>query len=229
MTDPRVACVDELAAALAALRLEHPTRVALDGVDGVGKTMLADELVAPVRRLGRDVVRASVDGFHNPRSLRYVRGADSAEGYYLDSFDYAALKSNLLEPLGRPGGGPFRTAVFDYRIDAPVDEPSRAAAADAILLFDGVFLRRPELDGCWDVAVWVDAPFEVTVARAVARDAARGGDSEATRKKYRDRYVPGQQIYMSRCRPRERADIVFHNAAVGRPRLTYQRSGARAS
>ena len=229
MTDPRAACLDDLAAALAALQLEHPTRVALDGVDGAGKTMLADELVAPVRRLGREVVRASVDGFHNPKSVRYTRGADSAEGYYLDSVDYAALKSTLLEPLGRSGARAFRTAVFDYRVDSPVTAPARTAPADAILLFDGVFLQRPELDGCWDVAVWVDAPLKITVERAVARDAARGGDSEATRKKYSDRYVPGQQMYMSRCRPRERADIVFHNADVRRPRLTYRRLGAKPS
>jgi len=227
MTDARAACVEELAAAIANLRLGHPTRVALDGVDGVGKTTLADELVVPLRRLGREVVRASIDGFHNPRNTRYARGADSAEGYYLDSFDYGALESSLLQPLG--GGRAFRTAVFDYRVDAPVDVPPRPAPADAILLFDGVFLQRPELDGCWDVAIWVDAPFEVTVARAVTRDAARGGDSDGTRRKYRERYVPGQQIYMSRCRPRERADIVLHNADVGRPRLIYQWRGANAS
>ena len=223
----RDACVEELAAALAAVRRTHPTRVAIDGVDGAGKTTLANELVAPLERAGREVVRASVDGFHNPRAKRYARGANSAEGYYLDSFDYAALKSALLEPLMTPGGA-FRTAVFDYRVDAPVNGPARTARADAILLFDGVFLQRPELDGCWDVAIWVDAPFEFTVERAVARDAARGGDAEATRRQYRDRYVPGQQIYMSRCRPRERANIVLHNADVARPRLTHSLRGASA-
>lgn len=228
MTDARAACLDELSNALLAVRPDHPTRVAIDGVDGVGKTTLADELVVPLRRAGREVVRASVDGFHNPRAMRYLRGADSAEGYYLDSFDYAALKSALLQPLVH-AGAPFRAAVFDYRVDAAVDAPPRTASSDAILLFDGVFLQRPELDGCWDVAIWVDAPFEVTVARAVARDAARGGDSEGTRRKYRDRYVPGQQMYMGRCRPRERADMVFHNADVERPRLTYQWRRASAT
>lgn len=225
--DSRAARVDELAAALLAVRLDHPTRVALDGVDGAGKTTLADELAAPLRRAGRDVVRASIDGFHNPRSVRYARGADSAEGYYLDSFDYATLKSALLDPLMRPDGA-FCTAAFDYRVDARVDTPARAARRDAVLLFDGVFLLRPELDGCWDVAIWVDAPFEVTVERAVARDAARGGDRVATRKKYRDRYIPGQRIYMSRCAPKERADIVFDNTDVQRPRMNYQRRGASA-
>jgi len=83
--------LEQLAAAIAARRLDHPTRVAIDGVDGSGKTTLADELVEPLRRAGRDVIRASVDGFHNPRVVRYTRGPDSPEGYFLDSFDYATL------------------------------------------------------------------------------------------------------------------------------------------
>ena len=77
--------LEQLAAAIAARRLDHPTRVAIDGVDGSGKTTLADELVEPLRRAGRDVIRASVDGFHNPRAIRHRQGRDSADGYYLDA------------------------------------------------------------------------------------------------------------------------------------------------
>ena len=78
----RAAALEQLAASIAALRLEHPTRVAFDGVDGSGKTTMADELVEPLRRAGREVVRASVDRFHNPRAVRYARGPDSPEGYF---------------------------------------------------------------------------------------------------------------------------------------------------
>ena len=173
----RAAALEQLAASIAALRLNHPTRVAIDGVDGSGKTTMADELVEPIRRAGREVIRASVDGFHNPRAVRYVRGPDSPEGYFLDSFDYTAVKRELLEPLGSEGGGKFRTAVFGYRTDRAVESPRRAARRDAVLLFDGVFLSRPELQGSWDLTVWLDVPFEVTVERAVARDSRNGGNA----------------------------------------------------
>jgi uridine kinase len=73
--------IDELATAIVAARSGHPTRVAIDGVDGSGKTTLADELVEPIRRAGRDVIRASIDGFHDPRAVRYARGRDSPDGY----------------------------------------------------------------------------------------------------------------------------------------------------
>ena len=215
----RAASLEQLAASIAGLRLDHPTRVAFDGVDGSGKTTMADELVEPLRRADREVIRASVDGFHNPRAVRYARGPDSPEGYFLDSFDYAALKRELLEPIGPRGGGEFRTAVFDYRRDRIVDSPPRTAKRDAVLLFDGVFLSRPELQGAWDLTIWLDVPFEVTVERAVARDSRNGGDAEATRAKYERRYVPGQRLYLAQCRPRERADIVVDNSDLDRPRI----------
>ena len=216
--------IEQLAASIAALRLNHPTRVGIDGVDGSGKTTLADELVAPVRRLGRTVIRASVDGFHNPRAVRYTRAPDSPEGYFLDSFDYATLKRELLDPLGPGGDAKFRTAAFDYRADRRVESPWQAAPRDAVLLFDGVFLARPELQASWDLTIWLDVPFEITVERAIARDARNGGDATVTRGKYERRYVPGQRLYLALCRPRERADIVVDNSGLEHPKVMMRRT-----
>ena len=218
----RSVCLDQLAAAIAAVRVDHPTRVAIDGVDGVGKTTLAEELVEPLARTGRQIIRASVDGFHRPRAARYRRGADSPEGYFLDSFDYSALTAELLDPLGPDGARRFRSAAFDYRTDEPVNAPRQTARADAILLFDGVFLQRSELANSWDFRIWVEAPFDVTVPRAVRRDAA--GDHEAPLEaKYRRRYVPGQIMYLTQCSPRETADVIVNNAVFDDPDLLFGR------
>ncbi len=64
--------LETLARTLASVSRAHPIRVAIDGVDAAGKTTLADELVSPMRALGRTVIRASVDDFHNPREIRYA-------------------------------------------------------------------------------------------------------------------------------------------------------------
>ncbi|HEY7670726.1 MAG TPA: uridine kinase [Gammaproteobacteria bacterium] len=227
MSPRRGTCIEELAAAIVAARPGLPARVAIDGVDGSGKTTLADELVEPIRRARREVIRASIDGFHNPRAIRYARGSDSPEGYFLDSFNYAALCRELLEPLGPKGNRKFRAAMFDYRVDRAAETPQRVAADDAVLLFDGVFLQRPELEGFWDLTIWVDAPFAITVERAVARDARNGGDAGETRGKYERRYVPGQQLYMRQCEPKERAGIVFDNADLARPTVRFRPRGGR--
>src|SRR5713101_8013372 len=97
-----------LSAKLLSLPSKHPIRVALDGIDAAGKTMLADELAPLIEAQGRPVIRASIDGFHQPRSVRYQRGPVSPEGYYEDSFDYASLNAVLLHPLGPQGNGHYQ-------------------------------------------------------------------------------------------------------------------------
>lgn len=215
--------VERLAELVAGVRRSHPVRVAIDGVDAAGKTTLADELVGPLEALGRPVIRASVDRFHHPRERRYRRGPDSPEGYYLDSFDHDAITSDLLAPLGPGGDRRYRLGRYDHLADAPAIEPVRVAPADAVLLFDGVFLLRPELRGSWDFTVFVQAGFDVTVERAIGRAAGREWETpaqeEALRERYRTRYVAGQRLYLDSVGPAERADVVVENGYLARPRL----------
>jgi uridine kinase len=66
----RITLLNDLATRIASIHVVHPLRVAVDGVDASGKTVLADELVAHIEARGRPVVRASIDGFHNPAAVR---------------------------------------------------------------------------------------------------------------------------------------------------------------
>ena len=219
MTPERKRCLQALAGLILAVDRPHPVRVAIDGPDAAGKTTLADELVPFVEASGRPVIRASIDGFHRPRAERVARGPESPEGYFHDSFDYAALKAALLDPLGPDGDRRFRRRVFDFRLDVPVGAPVETAPVDALLIFDGVFLLRPELAGLWDFGVFVAAPFAETVRRAAARDLALFGDEAAVRRRYATRYVPGQRLYFATAEPQERANAVVENGDPERPIL----------
>jgi uridine kinase len=216
----RASLLERLADLIVAAQRPHPPRVAVDGMAAAGKTILADELAEALRRRGRPVIRASVDGFHRPRAERYRRGADSPGGYYDDAFDYEALRAALLLPLGPGGSLEYRQATFDWLADAPVHAPPRRAPRDAVLLCDGVFLLRPELKDCWDYRIFVHVDDAVAVRRAVQRDQALLGAAEAVRERYRKRYVPAQHIYLERARPQERADVIVDNNDPMNPRLT---------
>lgn len=126
---PRREVLDELVARLPPSSGRGVLRVAIDGVDGAGKTHLADELAELLSASGRSTIRASVDGFHNPRAIRYRRGRDSPEGFFLDSYDYDGLKAALLDPLSPTGTKRYRVAIFDHRSDEPVGEGSPDPAA----------------------------------------------------------------------------------------------------
>ncbi len=149
-----------VAEAVGSVTIARPTRVALDGPPAAGKTTLADELAVVLRAQGREVIRASIEGFLLPRSQRYRRGVYSGEACYRDSFDYDALHRVLLDPLGPGGDRRYQDAVYDRRTDTALSQPVTTAPANVVLLFDGVFLLRPELVDRWDLRIFVSAAFE---------------------------------------------------------------------
>ena len=217
----RTEAISRLSDLIAAINLDHTVRVGIDGVSCAGKTMLADELVEPLRNRGRNVIRATIDGFHHPRAHRIRRGADSVEGYYHDSFDHHAARENVLLPLGPGGSRVYRKAVFDFRVDAPVDEPHETAHPDAILLFDGMFLFRPELDDCWDYRIFVHADFHVTLLRARQRDLKLFGCDKEIQRRYHARYIPGQQMYLDQVEPHTCSDVTIDNNDPATPTATW--------
>lgn len=216
--------LDQLAGSIVALQRPNPVRVAIDGPDAAGKTTLADELATRIRDTGRGVIRASIDGFHRPRNERYARYGDTAEAFYRDSFNYDALLTQLLLPLGPEGSRRYRLAVFDFRSDKPRTEDERVAGENDVLLFDGVFLLRPELIDAWDYRIFLNVAFEELIRRAMERDQSLFGSPEKVRERYVRKYIPGQQLYFSEVQPQTLADVVIDNTIPDRPAILTHRS-----
>lgn len=217
--------LEKLAELIMSVKSPHPVRVAIDGVDAAGKTTLADELVAPIQQRGRPTIRASVDDFHRPKSERYRRGPDSPEGYYQDSYDYESLVDELLVQLGQGGSLRYRPATFDHKEDLFIYESLRDAEPNAILLFDGIFLLRPELNDHWDFRIFLDVDFDVSIERDIRRSVEEGGTSDGLlEERQHKRYMPGQQLYLQSVRPKELADVVVDNNDLETPRLSIQAS-----
>ncbi len=212
--------IGRLSEAMGSVTTAHPLRVAIDGPPAAGKTTLADELAAVLRAQGRDVIRATIDDFLFPRAQRYRRGQYSAEGCYFDAHDHAALRRVLLDPLGPGGDRRFQPAVYDRDTDTPLSPQVATAPAEAALLFDGVFLLRPELIDRWDLRIFVSVPFEQTIDRARNRGTALAGstaDTAEIERSWRDRYIPSQQLYFANARPTDHADIIVYNDELQRP------------
>ncbi|MGW4944110.1 uridylate kinase [Actinoplanes sp. NPDC004185] len=225
--DGRDALLRHLAEAVGSVSVTHPTRVAVDGPPATGKTTLADELAGVLRDRGREVVRATIDDFLLPRAQRYRRGEFSAEGCYFDAHDYEALNRVLLDPLGPHGDRRFQHGVYDHTTDVVVSPPATTASADAVLVFDGVFLLRPELIAQWDVRIFVSTAPEKTVRRAVIREGRVSAPADVERR-WRERYIPSQELYFATARPTELADIIVHNDEPERPVWTARtRQGRR--
>ena len=190
-------------------------RVAIDGPDGSGKTVFANELAAVVRERGRPLIRISLDDFHNVRAVRYRQGRESPEGFWRDSYNYVRFRADVLDPLGPGGTRRYRSAAHDLATDEILTPEPRLAPPRAVLIVDGLFLHRDELAGMWDLSVFLDVPFTVTATRMALRDGTEPDPEHPAMR----RYVQAQRIYYAACSPQGRASILVDNADFRLPRI----------
>lgn len=186
--------------------------IAVDGVDGAGKTHFADDLAEAVRTKGHAAFRASIDGFHRPKSERYLKGKDSPEGFYRDSYDYSLFRRVLVEPFRLGGSTAFVPAAFDVARDTAVQPRWVTGPDDALLIVDGIFLHRPELRALWNYSIWLDVPPEIAEARLIDRDGPNGVGS---------RYLEGQKLYLAEANPRAAATAIYDNSDFTQPRRVF--------
>lgn len=189
------------------------TIVAVDGIPGSGTSSFADDLADAFREDGRTAFRASIDDFHRPREERYVRGRQSGEGYYNDSFDYSLFRRVLIEPFRMAGSTGFQLAGFDEKRDTGEELRWVTGPKDATLIVDGVFLHRADLRGLWHYSIWLDVPL----AEAYRRLAATLGVDPDPTASSNARYVGGQELYLRDAGPRTRASAVINNADEAHP------------
>ena len=222
-----------LAAVLAkagALRGER-ILIGIDGRAGTGKSTFADELAVRLSATGACVVRSTTDSFHRPRAERMQLGPTSAEGYYLDSHQLDVMVSELFEPFAA-GASQVLVSAFDEPTDSPAFETAVLERA-ATLVFDGLFLQRPELHTFWDVVVFLDADRrlddewnEYLLSGLPQEPSTRAAalDERLVRARW-PRYRAGWTGYVERSEPRNRATFVIDNNDLAAPRLIQRPDG----
>lgn len=214
--------IEQLARDILENKLENkPFLVAIDGKSCAGKTAFADSLGDEISRNSPaiQVVRPSIDGFHNNRAYRYRQGEYSAKGYYEDTYDITAIIQKLLNPLK---SGPYpvncQSVAFDYRLDIASSQII-SLKANTVLLFEGLFVMKPEINTYWDYRILLDITDETSLNRALIRDVELLGDQHNIRKKYDERYTPAWHLYEDDVNPMRKADIIIDNNDYKSPKL----------
>lgn len=195
---------------------EHRLRVAIDGLTAAGKTSFGHELAEHIARAGRPVLRASLDDFKKPWRDRHLYDRESGEGYYRNAFDFPAVTKLLLEPAGPQGSGVCALCGIDPLTQVDHSSKTITAPPDSVLIVDGVFAFRPELNDYWDTRIWMDIDADESIRRGSERDQDwAGSEAEAI---HRNRYLAGERIYMAEVDPIGLADVVIDNRTFDRPR-----------
>src|SRR5262245_9027309 len=168
--------------------------VALDGPSGVGKTTIAKHIAERI-----DVVHVLCDDF-------FVGGrnpfwATQSAQYQIDNvIDWRRIRREVIEPLkaGKPAGWhPFNWDTFEGLSPRMITaEPKR------VLILDGAFSARQELQDVLDLAVLVQTGKDVRVGRIIQREGAEYSEMwHATWQKAMD-------YYFEIVRPPESFDLI---------------------
>ncbi|MDA3648091.1 uridine kinase [Saccharopolyspora indica] len=216
----RSALVEEIAKRVLAL---GPGRllVGVDGFTAAGKTSFGHELAAWISAAGRPVLRATLDDFKNPWRDRHLYDRESGEGYYRNAYDYASVKRLLLDPCRSPEAASAALCSIDPLTQRDHSAETAPLDADSVLIVDGVFAFRPEIDEYWDFRIWLQVDAELSVQRGGERDQDwAGSEAESI---HRNRYLVAERIYLQEVDPLPKTDVVIDNSAFADPRLVTRR------
>lgn len=189
---------------------DKPIRVAINGIEGTGKTIFAKKLAFYLKWNHLNTVHISIDGFHFKKAHRYRQGRDSAKGYYEDSYDEQAFVDKVL--LSSQNEHPnYTPTIHNLENDESVDPENISLSPDAILITDGAYLFKPSYHGHWDLKIYLQTDHKTAMHRGIARDSEKLGGFDKTKEKFLKRYHAASKIYIDKCDPVSLADIVIDN------------------
>lgn len=217
----RKQCIKEIANHILMLNLTHPTRVGVSGITASGKTTFANELAEEIKKRGLPVTCASIDDFHNSKVIRYTQGKECARGYYEDAHDYTAFKERLLKPLGPNGNLQYETISHNLKTDIPVHNEPLMAQPNMVLIVDGTFLLKKDVEYLFDYKIFVDTDFEIARKRGAKRETEAFGSYEEAEKMFLNRYHAACKMYIDEHNPKSCADVVFQNSDLGNPEVIF--------
>jgi uridine kinase len=117
-------------------------------------------------------------------------------------FDLRRLRAEVFEPLLT--GEPARFASWDWA--GRRARGVRTVEARGTVVVEGVCALHRMFRADYDVRVWVEAPYEMRLARGVARD------GEEARRTWVERWMPMEDRYVAEDDPVSAADVVVDGA-----------------
>ncbi|MER0444593.1 uridine kinase [Streptomyces sp. Edi4] len=148
-------------------------------------------------------------------SLR--RAQHAGEGYHRNAYDYEAVKRLLLDPCRSSRATTGALCGIDPLAQRDHSSEVTPLGADSVLIVDGVFAFRPEINAYWDFRVWLRVDAELSVRRSAERDQDWAGAEADTLR--RTRYPAAERVYLREVDPLPMMDVVIDNSVFARPRV----------
>ncbi len=168
----RIAAAAVPAAAVAAER-GHGLRLAVEGPVADDATALADAVGAALTDLAVPVARVHGGEFLRSRSLRLEHGPADPDAFLEGWYDLAALRREVLDPLGPGGSRRWLPGLRDPVTDRPLRRPRADAPPGTVAVIDGRFFARWEVADAVDLLVHLDVTPPARARRVPPDEHAR--------------------------------------------------------
>jgi hypothetical protein len=156
-----------------AAREGRGVRMGIEGPVTSDAQALADAVAAELERRAVPVARARGREFLRARSLRLERGPADPDTYFDGWYDLAALRREVLDPLGPGGTRRWLSGLRDPDADRPLRRPRVEAAPGTVAVVDAPFLARWEVADALDVLVHLDVSPAARARRVPDDERAR--------------------------------------------------------
>jgi len=185
---------------------KKPLLIAINGIEGSGKTTFAKQLVAFLNAEHYQTIHVSIDGYHNTKTIRYQQGSNSAKGYYEDSYNEQAFVDNVLKS-SQEAQPKYTKAIHDIEMEQEVFFEPENLHNNTILITDGAYVFKKIYEQYWDLKIYLKTDFETARIRGAKRDAVRLGSFENAVEKFKKRYHAASKMYIQENNPEVLADI----------------------
>lgn len=114
-------------------------------------------------------------------------------------FDWERMRYQVLVPLSNNMEANYQR--YDWETDQVKEW--HIVPIGGIVLIEGVYTIRRELEAFYDIKIWVDCPRHTRLSRGLERD------GEGARDRWENDWMVSEDIYVKEHNPEQRADIIL--------------------
>lgn len=189
--------------------------ILVDGIDGSGKSHLAERIRQEASAAGLRPVLLRVDDF---RVATDWAGVDEAEVYYESYYDLLGLDARL--SAYHAGAEDIEVPAFDSVAERGAELRRIRLSDTQLVIVEGVFVRRlPSAEG--STLIYIETSYAEARRRILARDLAKGRSAAEVERRVDRRYAPSQRRYHERFQPRVHAHVVVDHEILGSPTVIH--------
>ncbi|MDE6626767.1 MAG: uridine kinase [Lachnospiraceae bacterium] len=182
------------------------TVIGIDGLGGAGKSTISEKICAELEDSDVHIILLHIDDFIHVREVRYNLAYPDWQCYYDLQWRYDYF-IEIINKIKSGTDNHIRVELYDKDNDCYAVQ-CYDVIEKTVVIVEGIFLQRKELQGIFDYMVYIDIPEEIRMKRVLKRDTYIGNEQQII-DKYENRYFPAERKYVNEYRPNESADYVI--------------------